>query len=62
MAKNYEIRFRTTSEVTLLVVKLWREHFFKLKRSGFSENIFLLGLAEIKKQIAKENERKRIKS
>lgn len=52
--KNHEFRHPTDKDSYDLVRDLWKRYFFNLKWTGFQSKIFLLGLDQIKLQIAKQ--------
>jgi len=52
--KNHEFRHPTDKDTYDLVRDLWKKYFFNLKWTGFQSKIFLLGLDQIKLQIAKQ--------
>lgn len=53
--KNYEIRFKTSKELFDLVKTLRGKIVPELVLSHFKERIFLLGINELKNQIASED-------
>jgi hypothetical protein len=53
--KNYEIRFRVSSELYYATLEFYKNHFNNFKRTGFLEKVFLLGLNNLKEQLRKQN-------
>jgi len=58
---NHEFRIPTNKETYELVrIQLWRKFFNNYKWTGLLEKIFLLGIDQIKLQIAQQNQKKKV--